>query len=96
MKIYVPWQTGDQIGDCQVESVWMDFFTHTWNIDFYYNYYKSNPNYRNVEKVDGKIKYELLVTKYYIEVTTLEELLSILTYYKMFNPETNSLTFEED
>jgi hypothetical protein len=93
MKIYVPWQTGD----CEVERVWVDLeYLDGQHFDFFYNYNKSNPNIKNIEKVDGKIKFKLLTSKYYVEVDTVEEVLNVLSYFNMYDPETSSLKFEED
>jgi hypothetical protein len=97
MKIYVPWRVCLENIECEVENVWKEFFTYTWNTAEYLKYYNSQPDYKNVELVsDNRIKYELLVSNYSVEVNTMEELLSILYYFNMFDPKDNSLTMGDD
>jgi hypothetical protein len=96
MKIYVPWRVCLEDIDCEVEQTWEECTATSWNVDFWFEYYSRNPNYRNVETDDTKIKYELLVSKYYVEVNTVDKLLDVLSYFNLYDQETKSLRFEED
>jgi hypothetical protein len=96
MKIYIPCRVCLENIECEVENELQKFEHDSKLFEIDPEIYTKNPNFINFEVKGNHVKYELLITKYYVNVETVEELLKVLSYFCLYDPETKSLVFEED
>jgi hypothetical protein len=94
MKIYV----GEEYSNSKEEVIWKDV-THHWDSKTDYNrnldYLKKHSGVRilKVEEESNTVSYEYKIKQYYIEVETVEDVLSILEKMGIYDPVDNFMYY---